>query len=177
MFKCSVTTLTCLAAACGALLSTQAAQAQSAEKVLNLYSARHYATDEALYSTFTKTTGIKINRVDSDDAGIITRLKAEGVASPADLILLVDAARLTKADDDACFNPSNLSCWTTAFPPICALQRPKRVSPGPASPPAPASSSTTRHACSATTWTPMKSWPTPRTRACCARARAHTPTT
>ena len=105
MFKRSVTTLTCLAAACGALLSIQTAQAQSSEKVLNLYSARHYATDEALYSTFTKTTGIKINRVDSDDAGIITRLKAEGSASPADLILLVDAARLTKADDEGLFQP------------------------------------------------------------------------
>ena len=86
-----------------------AAQAQTnapaSEKVLNLYSARHYATDETLYATFTKTTGIKINRVDSDDAGIISRLKAEGSASPADLILLVDAARLTKADAEGLFQP------------------------------------------------------------------------
>jgi iron(III) transport system substrate-binding protein len=81
------------------------AQAQSNDKVLNLYSARHYATDEVLYSTFSKTTGIKINRVDADDAGIITRLKAEGAASPADLILLVDAARLTKADAEGLFLP------------------------------------------------------------------------
>jgi iron(III) transport system substrate-binding protein len=85
------------------LLQVSSAQAQSAEKALNLYSSRHYATDEVLYSTFTKTTGIKINRVDADDAGIITRLKAEGAASPADLILLVDAARLTKADDEGLF--------------------------------------------------------------------------
>jgi ABC-type Fe3+ transport system substrate-binding protein len=50
-------------------------QAQEAE--LNLYSARHYATDEALYADFTRATGIRINRVDSDDAGILSRLKAE----------------------------------------------------------------------------------------------------
>ncbi|NDE28367.1 MAG: hypothetical protein EB080_05640, partial [Burkholderiaceae bacterium] len=31
-------------------------------KELNLYSARHYQTDEALYANFTKSTGIKINR-------------------------------------------------------------------------------------------------------------------
>ena len=62
------------------------------DQVINLYSARHYPTDEALYSDFTKATGIKINRVDSDDAGIIARLKAEGTVSPADVILLVDAA-------------------------------------------------------------------------------------
>ena len=64
------------------------------EQVINLYSARHYPTDEALYRDFTKATGIKINRVDADDAGIIARLRAEGAASPADVILLVDAARL-----------------------------------------------------------------------------------
>ena len=102
MYKRSLLTLAVLA---GTLMSINAAQAQSSDKVLNLYSARHYATDEVLYSTFTKTTGIKINRVDADDAGIITRLKAEGAASPADLILLVDAARLTKADADGLFLP------------------------------------------------------------------------
>ena len=45
------------------------------EKVLNLYSARHYQTDEALYANFTKATGITINRVDADDAGILARLQ------------------------------------------------------------------------------------------------------
>jgi spermidine/putrescine-binding protein len=38
-------------------------------KVLNLYSARHYQTDEALYANFTKATGIRINRIEADDAG------------------------------------------------------------------------------------------------------------
>ena len=57
-------------------LSYPLAYAQSTE--LNIYSARHYPTDEALYSGFTQKTGIKINRVDADDAGIIARLKAEG---------------------------------------------------------------------------------------------------
>jgi iron(III) transport system substrate-binding protein len=73
--------------------------------VLNLYSARHYPTDEALYSDFSKATGIKINRVDSDDAGILARLKSEGSASPADVILLVDAARLWKGEVDSLFMP------------------------------------------------------------------------
>jgi iron(III) transport system substrate-binding protein len=64
------------------------------DKVLNLYSARHYQTDEALYQNFTRATGIRINRVDADDAGVLARLKSEGASSPADVILLVDAARL-----------------------------------------------------------------------------------
>jgi len=73
------------------------------EQVVNLYSARHYQTDEKMYSDFTKSTGIKVNRVDADDAGILARLKAEGSASPADVILLVDAARLWKGDKDGLF--------------------------------------------------------------------------
>ncbi|MDP5008628.1 MAG: extracellular solute-binding protein, partial [Glaciimonas sp.] len=73
------------------------------EKELNIYSARHYQTDEALYGNFTKATGIKINRVDGDDAGTIARLKSEGKVSPADVILLVDAARLMRAEEDGLF--------------------------------------------------------------------------
>jgi len=79
--------------------------AQAQDKVLNLYSARHYQTDEALYANFTAATGIKINRVDADDAGILARLKSEGTASPADVILLVDAARLWRAENEGLFQP------------------------------------------------------------------------
>ena len=79
--------------------------AQAEDKVLNLYSARHYQTDEALYANFTKATGIRINRIDSDDAGVLTRLKNEGAASPADVVLLVDAARLVKAEQEGLFAP------------------------------------------------------------------------
>ncbi|HJV72445.1 extracellular solute-binding protein [Ideonella sp.] len=79
---------------------------QAEENVLNLYSARHYQTDEALYDNFTKATGIKIKRVDADDAGILARLKSEGSASPADVILLVDAARLWRAEVDGLFQPA-----------------------------------------------------------------------
>ena len=82
-----------------------AAPSQAAEPVLNLYSARHYPTDEALYSGFTKATGIRIQRVDADDAGILARLKAEGSSSPADVVLLVDAARLWRAEVDGLFLP------------------------------------------------------------------------
>jgi iron(III) transport system substrate-binding protein len=79
--------------------------AMAQERVLNLYSARHYQTDEALYENFTKATGIRINRVEADDAGILARLQAEGTASPADVILLVDAARLWRGEQDGLFQP------------------------------------------------------------------------
>ncbi len=84
--------------------------------VLNIYSARHYPTDEALYSDYTKATGIKLNRVDSDDAGIVARLKAEGSASPADIILLVDAARLWRGEVEGLFLPIQSKVLETAVP-------------------------------------------------------------
>lgn len=89
-------------AACATLVG---AAALAQQPTLNLYSARHYQTDEALYENFTKSTGIKINRVDADDAGILARLKTEGAASPADVILLVDAARLWRSEVDGLFQP------------------------------------------------------------------------
>lgn len=83
---------------------------------LNLYSARHYQTDQALYDTFTKTTGIKINRIDADDAGILARLRSEGSSSPADVILLVDAARLWRAEIEGLFRPVKSRILETRIP-------------------------------------------------------------
>ena len=75
-------------------------------KELNLYSARHYQTDEALYANFTKSTGIKINRIEADDNALLERLNSEGTKSPADVILLVDAARLWRAQVNGMFRPT-----------------------------------------------------------------------
>ena len=103
-----------LAAAC---IAPPLAFAQPADGAfINIYSARHYPTDEVLYSDFTKSTGIKINRIDSDDAGILTRLKAEGTSSPADVILLVDAARLWRAEVENLFLPVKSKLLEEAIP-------------------------------------------------------------
>ena len=106
----SLVTVACLATA------GFASSAMAQEQVVNLYSARHYQTDEALYANFTKATGIKVNRVDADDAGILARLKAEGTASPADVILLVDAARLWKGDNEGMFKPIKSATLEAAIP-------------------------------------------------------------
>lgn len=99
----SIRSACCKAVALACVVTAAPSFAQ--EQVLNLYSARHYSTDEALYSDFTKATGIRINRVDADDAGIVARLRSEGASSPADVILLVDAARLWRAEQDGLFQP------------------------------------------------------------------------
>ena len=104
--------------AIGALLLpwSLALGALAQEKVLNIYSARHYPTDESLYSDFTRATGIRIQRIDADDAGILARLRAEGAASPADVILLVDAARLWRAEVDGLFRPIKSATLEKAIP-------------------------------------------------------------
>ena len=112
--RCTLKVLSLAMAALAAASFSAAALAN--EQVINLYSARHYPTDEVLYSDFTKATGIKINRVDSDDAGIIARLKAEGSASPADLILLVDAARLWRGETEGMFLPIKSKTLEAAIP-------------------------------------------------------------
>jgi iron(III) transport system substrate-binding protein len=90
----------------GVLLWQGDAQAQAKEEpVLNLYSARHYQTDEALYNNFTQQTGIKLNRIELGDEQLLQRVRSEGANSPADVILLVDAARLWRAQIDGLFRP------------------------------------------------------------------------
>ncbi|MFP7571088.1 Fe(3+) ABC transporter substrate-binding protein [Marivita sp. S2033] len=68
-----------------------------AEGEVNLYSSRHYDTDERLYSDFTEATGITINRIEGNGDEMIARMEAEGANSPADVLLTVDTSRLERA--------------------------------------------------------------------------------
>ena len=86
-------------------LTASCLPASAQQRELSIYSARHYATDEALYAAFTKASGIPIKRIDADDAAVLARLKGEGSASPADVVLLVDASRLWRAEVDGLFQP------------------------------------------------------------------------
>lgn len=79
--------------------------AHAQDKVLNIYSARHYQTDEQLYANFTKQTGIKINRIEAKEDELLERIKNEGMHSPADVFITVDASRLAKADELGLFAP------------------------------------------------------------------------
>ncbi len=67
----------------------------SKEKVVNVYSHRHYKVDKELYDTFSKKTGIKINLIDGSAGEIVERIIAEGKNSEADLVFIVDIGHLT----------------------------------------------------------------------------------
>ncbi|MEM6905985.1 MAG: extracellular solute-binding protein [Pseudomonadota bacterium] len=87
-------TVTALTLATAALMAPALA---SAEGELNLYSSRHYDTDERLYSDFEAATGIKINRIEGKADELIARMEAEGANSPADIFMSVDTVRLARA--------------------------------------------------------------------------------
>lgn len=72
---------------------------------VNIYSSRHYDTDERLYSDFTDLTGIQVNRIEGQPEELIARMQAEGANSPADIFLTVDAGRIWLADQAGLLQP------------------------------------------------------------------------
>lgn len=75
-----------------------------AKEVVNVYSARHYDTDLALYDDFEKRTGIQINLIEAGSDALIERIKNEGKYSPADILITVDAGRLYRAEQQGLFS-------------------------------------------------------------------------
>jgi iron(III) transport system substrate-binding protein len=87
----------------GAALVASGAGAE--DEVVNLYSSRHYQTDERLYQGFTEATGIAVNRVDGKGDALMARLESEGQNSPADIFITVDAGNLWRAQQAGLFQP------------------------------------------------------------------------
>lgn len=100
--------------ALASLLLSGPAAAQ--DKVVNIYSARHYQTDEALYSGFTRKTGIKINRIEAGEDALVERIRNEGARSPADVLITVDAGRLWRAEQMGLFRPVKSSVLESRIP-------------------------------------------------------------
>jgi iron(III) transport system substrate-binding protein len=91
--------------------------AQAQEKVLNLYTARHYQTDEALYTGFTKKTGIRVNRIEGGEDALFERIKNEGANSPADIFITVDIGRIWRAEQAGIFEPIRSPLLESRIPP------------------------------------------------------------
>ncbi|MBC6404004.1 MAG: Fe(3+) ABC transporter substrate-binding protein [Hyphomonadaceae bacterium] len=83
---------------------------------LNLYSARHYDTDMALYDDFTRQTGIRVNLIESRADALIERIKNEGEFSPADILITVDAGRLWRAEQADILSPLTSSVLEQRIP-------------------------------------------------------------
>ena len=83
---------------------------------LNLYSSRHYDTDERLYSDFEEATGVTINRIEGNADELIARMEAEGANSPADVLLTVDTVRLHRAEELGLLQPVESEILSSAIP-------------------------------------------------------------
>ncbi|MGN8226659.1 Fe(3+) ABC transporter substrate-binding protein [Gracilimonas sp. BCB1] len=77
----------------------------SGQEEVNVYSARHYDTDQALYEKFTEQTGIEVNLIEGGSDELIERVKSEGINSPADILITVDAGRLWRAEEADILQP------------------------------------------------------------------------
>lgn len=87
-----------------------------AQATLNLYSARHYNTDEALYGNFADQSGVKINRIDAEPDPLLERLRAEGDKSPCDVLITTDAGRIERARQLGVLQPVVSDVLTKAVP-------------------------------------------------------------
>jgi iron(III) transport system substrate-binding protein len=88
----------------------------SKPNVVNLYTDRHYDSDDQLYSTFTQETGIKVNIVKGKSDELIERLKTEGADTEADLFVTADVARLHRAKVNSLLQPINSQLLTSSIP-------------------------------------------------------------
>ncbi len=99
------------------LLGIAACQGDSGdEKVVNVYSARHYDVDEQLYDEFEDKTGIEVNIIEGKPDELIERIVNEGDQSPADVFVAVDAGRLWRAQEAGIFQPVNSEVLNAAVP-------------------------------------------------------------
>ena len=87
-----------LAPALLAVATVASGLALAQDAVVNVYTARHYDTDEALYDRFEELTGIAVNVIEGDSDELISRIESEGANSPADVFITVDAGRLWRAE-------------------------------------------------------------------------------
>ncbi len=95
--------------------TTTATPPETAAEV-NLYSSRHYDTDEALYEGFSEQTGIAVNLVEASADELIERIKSEGENSPADVLITVDAGRLWRATEEGILQPIKSETLESAIP-------------------------------------------------------------
>jgi iron(III) transport system substrate-binding protein len=108
-----------LVVACSQTSQTNSPEGNSQPKKageVNIYSSRHYNTDDKLYSDFTEQTGIKVNLIEGKDDELIERITHEGENSPADILITVDAGRLWRAEQAGLYTPIESEVLTTKIP-------------------------------------------------------------
>ncbi|MBW3558459.1 MAG: extracellular solute-binding protein [Proteobacteria bacterium] len=105
-----------LLAACERRPAGTAQGAEASSGQLNIYTARHYDADQQLYAGFKEATGIEVRTIDGNPAQLVERMKAEGPASPADVVLMADAGALWRAEDAGLLQPTQSAVLSERIP-------------------------------------------------------------
>ncbi len=92
------------------------APAPVAAGVLNVYSARHYDSDKDMYKAFENETGIKVRFRESGAPELLETLKAEGAASPADVVISSDAGTLYRFEAEGLLQTLDSAALKAAVP-------------------------------------------------------------
>lgn len=99
-----------------ALPTLLAAPALAQDRVVNIYSARHYDTDRELWDAFTRQSGVRIRVIEANVDQLLERIRAEGANSPADILVTVDIGRLARAKDAGIFQPTRNAMLEARIP-------------------------------------------------------------
>ncbi len=90
--------------------------AQANVEKLVVYSSRNEQLIKPLFEAYTAQTGVNIEFITDKEGPLIQRLKAEGAATPADLLLTVDAGNLWFAKQEGLLQPVQTAGLDTAVP-------------------------------------------------------------
>jgi len=125
VFAFSLIFLLVLSALAGCAKSNTASDKQPAKEseekkkepgVVNLYTSRHYESDNDLYKIFEEKTGIKVNVVEGKGDELMERLNVEGEATEADLYFTADAGNLHVAKEADLLQPVESEILTKNIP-------------------------------------------------------------
>ena len=91
-------------------------EAAKGEKVVNVYTHRHYAPDREIFTLFEEETGIEVKVTNASADELIQKMKMEGAQSPADVLITVDAGRLSRAKDQGLLQSVESEKLVSAIP-------------------------------------------------------------
>jgi iron(III) transport system substrate-binding protein len=95
-------------------LTAQPAMAQT--NVVNVYSARHYGALEKVFTEFTKQSGITVRLSTGTSQALLERLRADGIATPADAFLVIDAGTAQIAAEENLLSAVDSETLNQAIP-------------------------------------------------------------
>jgi iron(III) transport system substrate-binding protein len=98
------------------LLAISSFAGEQPQQEVVVYSARMEQLIKPVFDAYTQATGVKVKFITDREGPLMERLKAEGVNTPADLFITVDAGNLWQAAQQGLLRPVQSEVLTTNIP-------------------------------------------------------------